>query len=81
MPEISASFAKWIPNLLVENKTIISELHDDAIHFPSLITFLTANACLSDLTSQECCALHRKVIKQIANGRNYSNHCILMSCN
>ena len=74
VPEVSASFAKWLLNLSAENKTIRRKLHNDATHLPSLIACLTDDACLSNLTSQELFASHEKDTKKSLIVRNHLNH-------
>jgi hypothetical protein len=68
IPEIATSFARWIFNLPIENKSIFSEIHNTSIHLPSCIQYITQYTSVTDIQSDTFITQFQSAIKKIAFG-------------
>ena len=68
IPPVSTTFARWLLNLPVEDKTVKCDLHKKNTHLLSLITYITKNASLNNIKEQIFFVKYSSAIAKIAEG-------------
>ena len=68
--EVSTAFARWLFNLPINDETFKSKVHNEIIHLPSAISFVTKKVSVHDIKQKSFFIEHEVAIKKVANGEN-----------